>query len=210
MTPAHVAAYALAHRDEITSALRTHAALSASALAIAAAIGVPLGVLCSQRAAGSAIVAAVTAVRVVPSLAVLTLVLPVLGLGFAPALVALSILAFPPILINTFVGYRDVDAGVREAAFAMGMTRGAIVRRIETPLAFPVVMTGMRTAAVEVIASATLATFIGGGGLGDLINNGLQLNDAAMLATGAALVALMALAAELSLGAIVRAARTPA
>jgi len=87
------------------------------------------------------------------------------------------------------------------------MSGATIVRRVESPLAFPVAMTGVRTAAVEVIASATLATFIGGGGLGDLINNGLQLDDSTMLLTGAALVALMALVAEIVLGGIARLAR---
>jgi osmoprotectant transport system permease protein len=133
--------------------------------------------------------------------------LPILGLGFRPALVALTLLALPPIIINTYVGFRDVEPSITEAAKAMGMSGATIVRRVESPLAFPVAMTGIRTAAVEVIASATLATFIGGGGLGDLINNGLQLDDSAMLLTGAALVALMALVAEIVLGSIARLAR---
>jgi osmoprotectant transport system permease protein len=201
-------AYALAHRDEIVAAVRAHAALSASALAIAAAVSIPLGVWCAHnRTAASGVIAVVNAARVIPSLAVLTLMLPLLGLGFAPALVALTLLACPPILVNTYVGFRDVDAAVKEAAAGMGMTAGEIVRRIETPLAFPVVITGIRTAAVEVIASATLATFIGGGGLGDLINNGLQLDDATMLVTGAVLVALMALVAEVALSGVARLAR---
>ena len=201
-------AYVLAHRDEILTAVRTHAVLSGAALGIGAVASVPLGIWCSRNRAGPAVVAAVTAARVVPSLAVLTLVLPILGLGFAPALVALIFLACPPILINTYVGYRDVDPAVKEAALAMGMTRRSIVRRIESPLAFPVMMTGIRTASVEVIASATLATFIGGGGLGDLINNGLQLNDASMLATGSACVALMALLAETALSGVTRLVRS--
>jgi osmoprotectant transport system permease protein len=200
--------YALAHRDEIVAAVRTHAALSASALGIAAIASIPLGVWCAHnRTAASGVIAVVNAARVIPSLAVLTLMLPLLGLGFAPALVALTLLAGPPILVNTYVGFRDVDAAVKEAAAGMGMTAGEIVRRIETPLAFPVVVTGIRTAAVEVIASATLATFIGGGGLGDLINNGLQLDDATMLVTGAVLVALMALVAEVVLSGVARLAR---
>jgi len=201
-------AYAAAHRDEIVAAVRAHAALSASALAIAAVISVPLGVWCAHNlTAASGVIGLVNAARVVPSLAVLTLMLPVLGLGFAPALVALVLLACPPILLNSYVGFRDVDPAVKEAAAGMGMTRGEIVRRIEAPLALPVVVAGIRTAAVEVIASATLATFIGGGGLGDLINNGLQLDDATMLVTGAVLVALMALGAELALSGVARLAR---
>jgi osmoprotectant transport system permease protein len=200
-------AYVLVHRDEILTEVRAHAWLSGAALAIGVVVSVPLGIWCSRNRAGPAIVAVVTAARVIPSLAVLTLVLPVLGLGFAPALIALIFLACPPILINTYVGYRDVDAAVKEAALAMGMMPRTIMRRIETPLALPVVLTGLRTASVEVIASATLATFIGGGGLGDLINNGLQLNDAPMLVTGSACVALMALLAEAALSGATRLAR---
>ena len=208
MPQASLLSFASAHRDEILAAVRAHAELSASALAIAVLIAVPLGIWCAHdRRAATAVVGLATAARVVPSLAVLTLVLPVLGLGFRPALVALTLLAVPPILINTYVGFRDVDAAVTEAAAAMGMNAAAIIRRVEAPLATPVVIAGIRTSAVEVIASATLATFIGGGGLGDLINNGLQLDDASMLLTGAFLVALMALAAELALSGVARLAR---
>lgn len=196
------------HRADIVAAIQAHAGLSGAALAIAVLVGVPLGLWCAHdKRAASAVVTFAGAARVVPSLAVLTLMLPILGLGFRPALVALTLLALPPILINTYVGFRDVDPSIIEAAKAMGMSGGAIVRRVETPLAFLVVMTGVRTAAVEVIASATLATFIGGGGLGDLINNGLQLDDSTMLLTGAVLVALMALLAEIVLGSVARLAR---
>lgn len=196
------------HRADIVAAIQAHAGLSGAALAIAVLVGVPLGLWCAHdKRAASAVVTFAGAARVVPSLAVLTLMLPILGLGFRPALVALTLLALPPILINTYVGFRDVDPSIIEAAKAMGMSGDAIVRRVETPLAFLVVMTGVRTAAVEVIASATLATFIGGGGLGDLINNGLQLDDSTMLLTGAVLVALMALLAEVVLGSVARLAR---
>jgi len=196
------------HHAEIAAAVRIHAALSMSALGIAALAGIPLGVWCAHvRVAAAAVIAAVNAARVVPSLAVLTLMLGVLGLGFAPALVALTLLAFPPIVLNAYVGFRDVDPSIREAAAAMGMTPAQLVARVEAPLALPVVIAGVRTAAVEVIASATLATFIGGGGLGDLINNGLQLDDAAILVTGAVLVAAMAVVAELTLSGAARLAR---
>lgn len=208
MSPLDATQFLQAHGAEVIAAVRVHAALSGSALAIAALLGVPLGIWSAHnRAAASIVVSLANAGRVIPSLAVLTLVLPVLGLGFAPALVALSLLALPPLLINTYVGFRDVAPSVTEAARAMGMSFGNVVARVETPLALPVVIAGARTAAVEVIASATLATFIGGGGLGDLINNGLQLDDAQMLLTGAVLVALMALAAELVLSGAARLAR---
>jgi osmoprotectant transport system permease protein len=208
MPYASFATFISAHRADIIAAIQAHAGLSGAALAIAVLAGVPLGLWCAHdKRAASAVVTFASAARVVPSLAVLTLMLPILGLGFRPALVALTLLALPPIIINTYVGFRDVEPSITEAAKAMGMSGATIVRRVESPLAFPVAMTGIRTAAVEVIASATLATFIGGGGLGDLINNGLQLDDSAMLLTGAALVALMALVAEIVLGSIARLAR---
>ena len=208
MAPESAWIYLLTHRDEVSRAVEAHAGLSASALSIAALTGIPLGIWCAHnRTAAGTVISFVGAARVVPSLVVLTLMLPILGLGFAPSLVALAMLAFPPIVINTYVGFRDVDASVREAAAAMGMTVRQIVARVEAPIAFPIVVAGVRTASVEVIASATLATFIGGGGLGDLINNGLQLNDGAMLATGAVLVALMALVVEVALSGVARFAR---
>src|SRR5689334_8949353 len=102
--------FTVAHRDEIMAAVRTHAALSATALSIAACITIPLGVWCAHdRTAASYVIGIVNAARVVPSLAVLVLMLPLLGLGFAPALVALMLLACPPILVNTYVAFRDVD-----------------------------------------------------------------------------------------------------
>src|SRR5580658_2499662 len=101
--------------------------------------------------------------KTVPSLAVLALMLPILGTGFLPALVALILLALPPILINTITAILRIDAELVGAARAMGMTRRQTARRIELPLAVPVLFTGIRTAAVEVVAGATLASFIGGG-----------------------------------------------
>jgi osmoprotectant transport system permease protein len=151
-----------------------------------------------------------TALRSIPSLAVLALMLPVLGLGSKPALVALTLLAIPPILINTDVGYRSVDRAAVEAAVGMGMLPGQVLRRVETPLAAPVILAGVRTAAVEVIASATLAAFIGGGGLGDLIIAGLQNDDVGELLAGALCVALLALVAEGVLGLTQRQLAAPA
>jgi osmoprotectant transport system permease protein len=135
--------------------------------------------------------------RVLPSLVILFLALPYLGLGFRPALVALTVLACPPILINTYAGIRSVYPATREAAFGIGMSSRQTLWRIELPLAYPVIITGVRIAAVEVIASATLAAFIAGGGLGEYITRGFALNEAKIMLVGAVAVALLALAAEL-------------
>lgn len=197
MTPfAEFWAYATQNSQTLFLSLRTHVELSLAALVVAAIACVPLGMWTSRHAAGTPVVGIVTALRSVPSLAVLALMLPILGLGFKPALVALILLACPPILINTDLAYRGVDSAVKEAAFGMGMRASQVLRRVETPLALPVIVTGVRTAAVEVIASATLAAFIGGGGLGDLIIQGLQVNDTGELLLGAVCVGALALVAE--------------
>ncbi len=191
--------YGVVHRHELWDALKAHVTLCAAALAIACAVAVSLGVLSAHHRYGSVIVSAMNGARVVPSLAVLTFVLPVLGLGFAPSLVALTLLACPPVLINTDLGLRGVDAAAREAAYGMGMRPLQVLRRVEAPLAMPVILAGVRTAAVEVIASATLATFIGGGGLGDFIVRGLENDNLSSLLLGAICVALLALSVEITL-----------
>jgi osmoprotectant transport system permease protein len=188
--------YAFAHPAELGLALRQHIALCVAALALAALVALPLGVWTSRSESGRSIIAVVTALRVVPSLAVLAFMLPLLGLGFWPALVALALLGFPPILINTDVGLRGVAAPIREAARGMGMRPGQLLARVEAPLAAPVVIAGLRTSAIEVIASATLAAFIGAGGLGTFILDGLANNDMRQLLLGGASVAILALTAE--------------
>jgi osmoprotectant transport system permease protein len=188
--------------------IMAHVALAGSALLIAIAIGVPIAAALVRRPPARALAqGAIGTLRVIPSLAVLTLALPYLGLGFRPALLALVVLAIPPIAINTDVGLRSVPAALVEAARGMGMTPAQIRNRVEWPLAFPVVLTGIRTAAVEVIASATLASFIGGGGLGDYIVDGLATNDPGELLLGATSVAALALIVDLALGTLARKAQ---
>ncbi|MFS8665078.1 MAG: ABC transporter permease [Limnochordales bacterium] len=189
--------YVLANWGRFWQAVGVHLELAGLALGLAAAVCIPLGIWAARSPVlGKWAMNVVEALRVVPSLAVLIVVFPYLGFGSRTALVALTILASPPILINTFTGYRTVDPAVVEAAAGMGMTRGQILRWIETPLAAPVVLTGLRTAAGEVVASATLAAFIGGGGLGEFIVNGLAMNHVGLLLAGGIPVALLALAAE--------------
>ncbi len=197
-------AYALDHRTDVLLALRQHLLLCVVALVIALAISVPLGIWTSRSRFGQGIVAAVTAVRVVPSLAVLAFVLPIFGVGYKAAVIALIVLACPPILINTDIAFRGIQPAVREAAIGMGMRDAQLLRRIEYPLAFPVMMAGVRTSTIEVIASATLAAFIGGGGFGDFILDGLANNDMRQLLVGAIMVSLLALFAEFLLSTLAR------
>ncbi len=147
---------------------------------------------------------AVAAVRVIPSLAVILLLLPVFGLGWRPALIALTLLAGPPLVINTDIGLRGVDPATLEAATGLGMTGAQRFWRVKAPLALPVIVTGVRSAAVEVIGSATLAAFIGAGGLGTFITSGMTLLDERLLLVGAIPVTLLTLFAESALGGLER------
>jgi osmoprotectant transport system permease protein len=181
--------------------LETHVGLSLTAVVIALGAGIPLAAFAASRPAMRAFtLGGAGALRVLPSIAVLTLTLPYLGLGFRPALLALVVLALPPIVINTELGLRAAPPATIDAARGLGMTRREIRRRIEWPLAGPLVVAGARTAAVEVVASATLAAFIGGGGLGDFIVDGLATDDIGELLLGALAVAALALGVDAALG----------
>ncbi|HMD01810.1 MAG TPA: ABC transporter permease [Candidatus Baltobacteraceae bacterium] len=185
--------------------VRDHIALAASALAIALLVAVPIGAAVARSPhLREPLLGAINVARVVPSLAVLALMLPLIGIGFLPALVALALLAMPPIAINTDLGLRGVPAPLVEAARGLGMSEVQVRRRVEWPLALPVVFSGIKIATVEVIASATLAAFIGGGGLGEYIVNGLAEADTAQLLEGALAVGALALSADALLGLVER------
>jgi osmoprotectant transport system permease protein len=187
--------------------LGSHIALSLTAIVLAIGIGVPAAAAATRRPlARNVTLAGAGVLRVIPSLAILTLTLPYLGLGFRPALLALVVLALPPIIVNTDLGLRAAPAPILDAARGLGMTPAQIRRRIAWPLALPLVVAGLRIASVEVIASATLASFIGGGGLGDFIIDGLATADVGELLLGACSVAALALLVDAALGAL--AART--
>jgi osmoprotectant transport system permease protein len=185
---------------DLAAHIRTYLALAASAVALGCLAGVPLGVLSSHvPAARTPVLALVNLGRVVPSLAVLTFMLPILGVGFVPALAALALLAIPPVAINADLAFRGVPGPAIDAARGMGMTAAQVFARVEWPLAFPLLFTGVRTAATEVIGSAVLAAFIGAGGLGEYVTTGLQANDPRYLWTGVGAIAAIALAAEFAL-----------
>jgi osmoprotectant transport system permease protein len=204
-------AYLLTHQEAFWSAVGTHLLLSGGALGVALALCLPLGILTSRWGVeGRLIINLFGIARVIPRIAVLFLLLPSLGGGHLPALVALILLACPPILINTDAGMRAVDPAVLEAGRGLGMGPLRLLREVQWPLALPVVIAGIRTSAVEVIASATLATLIGGGGLGLFIIQGLALNKSEILLLGAVPVALLAIGTELILGAVQRRVSAPA
>lgn len=203
-----IATYFTEHGGDWLQMLWEHLAISALALLVATAIAVPIGILCSASARAERASTGVAGVlRVVPSLAVLILCVPYLGVGTAPALVALTALAVPPILINTAVAFRDVPADVLEAAMAMGMSRARRFATVEVPLAFPMAFAGIRTAASEVVASASLAAYIGAGGLGVLIYTGIGAMRFDLLWIGGLSVAALSLVVNRALALLDRRAR---
>lgn len=194
-------AYAGTHTDELLQALRQHLLLVAVALGIGMVVCIPLGIWTSRsRSVSLVVINAGNTLRVVPSLAILFLAIPYFGLSFTSAAIALTILALPPILINTDAAYRTINPAIREAAYGMGMERRQVLWQVETPLALPVIVAGIRTAATEVIASATLAAFIGSGGLGLYVVRGFALYSIPILLVGAVPVAALTLLADLVLG----------
>jgi osmoprotectant transport system permease protein len=202
--------YALANQGMFAEALATHVRLSLLALAIGAALCIPLGLYIARRQPlWRELSGMFSALRVIPSLAILFLAVPYLGVGFLPALAALAVLACPPILINTEAAFRGVDPAVLEAARGMGMRAGQVLWRVEVPLAAPVLVAGVRTAAVEVFASATLAAFIGGGGLGDFIYRGFALLEPPIMLVGAISVAILTLGIEGLFAALQRLLESP-
>jgi osmoprotectant transport system permease protein len=201
----------------IPTRLLEHLALSGSSLLVAIVLAVPLGIWIGHtgRFAGLAVNAA-NAWRAVPSLAVIGLVLPItaaidpqLGFRVYPTLVAMIVLALPPILLNTQAGIAGVDRDLVEAGRAMGMREGQVVRSLELPLAVPAILSGIRSAAVQVVATATLGAIFGAGGLGRYLVEGIAQRNDGMTFGGVVLVALLALAVEGAFVLALRLVRSP-
>ncbi|KUJ67546.1 ABC transporter permease [Streptomyces albus subsp. albus] len=179
--------------------LAEHLYLTFVSLGLACLVALPIAVLLGHIGKGGVLAVNLSNVgRAVPTFAVLVLLLlsPLGRHGDLPTVLALVLFAIPPLLTNAYVGMREVDREVVEAARGMGMTGGQLIGRVELPLAFPLLMTGVRTAAVQVVATATLAALPGGGGLGRIITAGFRLTDTPQVVAGATLVALLALLVE--------------
>ena len=187
---------------EFFLALAQHVGISALSVLLAVCIGAPAGVLCARNRRVRSVVTGVFAtLRVIPSLAVLFLCVVLLKVtGLIPAVLALAILALPPLLINTTIAFSTLPAAVIEAGVAMGMSPARVFWQVKVPLALPLIFTGLRTAVVEVIASATLAAYIGAGGLGTLIFTGFALMDNRLLVLGGLSVACLSLVCGWLLG----------
>ncbi|MBU0903990.1 MAG: ABC transporter permease [Planococcaceae bacterium] len=186
--------------DLIQQAFVEHIYLSFIALAIGIAIALPLGILIARYRKYAEPVIGVTAIfQTIPSLALFGFLVPLMGIGSNTALIALIIYALLPILRNTYTGIISVDSSITEAGRGMGMTRSQILTQIEFPLALPFIMAGIRTATVLTVGIATLATFVGAGGLGDVIYRGLQSYNNSLVLAGALPVALLAISFDLLL-----------
>ena len=200
-----IATYFSEHLGDWLGMVADHLAISGMALCAGLLIAVPLGIACSRHAWSERLATGAAGVlRVIPSLAVLILCVPYLGVGTLPAVVALTVLAIPPMLINTAVALRGVSPEIIEAATAMGMSPLRLWLTVKAPLAFPLAFSGVRTAASEVIASATLAAYIGAGGLGVLIYTGLGALRSDLLWIGGVSVALLSLTVNRALALVER------
>ncbi|MER7045620.1 ABC transporter permease [Streptomyces jumonjinensis] len=184
--------------------LGEHMYVSGAALGIACAIALPLALWLGHIGKGGALAVNVSnAGRAIPVFAVLALFMltPLRTAGYAPTVIALVLFAVPPLLTNAYVGMREVDRAVVEAARGMGMSGGQVFRQVELPLAYPLLMTGIRSAAVQVVATATIASMVGQGGLGRIITAGFNTFDTAQVVAGALLAAGLALLVEGALAA---------
>jgi osmoprotectant transport system permease protein len=178
-----------------------HLGYSLLATAIAAAIALPIGVLIGHTGRGALFAVNLTNLgRAIPTLGIIILVFILAGFGIVPVLVALTALAVPPIVTNSYVGVRSVDPEVREAAEGMGMRGRQVLWKVELPVAMPLIMAGIRTSTVQVVATATLAAYVGLGGLGRYLIDGFSQRDLPEVVGGAILVAVLALLIELALG----------
>jgi osmoprotectant transport system permease protein len=179
--------------------LTEHLYVSGAALAIACAIALPLALWLGHLGRGGALAIGVSnAGRAIPVFAVLALFMlgPLRNAGYTPTITALVLFAVPPLLTNAYIGMREVDRSVVEAARGMGMSGGQLFLRVELPLARPLLMTGVRSAAVQVVATATIASMVGQGGLGRIITAGFATYNTAQVVAGALLAALLALVVE--------------
>ncbi|SEM83778.1 osmoprotectant transport system permease protein [Ligilactobacillus sp. WC1T17] len=186
--------YFQTNSGEYFTAVLQHLALSFGTLLLAFIIAFPLGVIGSRSKMVAGLCSSFAQVlRIVPSLALLFILIPLIGVGVLPALVALVVLALPPLVINTILGFNEVDRNLQEVGLGLGMSPRQLFFKVQLPLALPYILNGVKLALVEVIASATLATYIGAGGLGTLIFTGLGLYRMDLLLIGGISVALLSL-----------------
>ncbi|MGW2717331.1 ABC transporter permease [Streptomyces sp. NPDC001492] len=180
--------------DGIPTRLREHVQYTLIALAIAAAIGLPIGLLTGHTGrGGNALALVATAGRALPSFGLLVLMFVLLGLGLTPVMIPLVVLAVPPILVTTYEAMRSVDPSPVDAARGMGMSESRILFQVELPVALPLILSGLRSAAIQIVSTATIAAYVSLGGLGRYIVDGLYQLNYQKVVGGATLVAALAL-----------------
>jgi osmoprotectant transport system permease protein len=204
-------------RDTLLQLAAGHVALSAASLALALLLAMPIGLYIGHTGRGAQAAVAISNIgRAVPSLGWMGIAYPITtglfqraGSGFLPGLIALTLLAIPPIVTNTYTGLREVDADLQEAGRGMGMGELQLLRKIEVPVALPVIMAGIRSSAVAVVATAPLMSLVGADTLGSYILAGLRLSDEVQVFASALLVVLAALLTEFGFAWLERRARSP-
>ena len=200
---ANTRSYLAASGATLAALTMRHLLLVGVSLGVAILFALPLGLILERHShAAEPVIRGVGVVQTLPGIALLAFMIPMLGIGLVPALVALALYSLYPIVRNTFTGVRDADPKAVDAARALGMTEGQILRQVRLPLAAPVIMAGIRTAAVIDVGTATLAAFIGAGGLGEPIVSGLALSDTRMILSGAIPAALLALLVDVTLAGV--------
>ncbi|MFG2551291.1 ABC transporter permease [Streptomyces sp. NPDC048581] len=181
--------------DGIPTRLAEHLQYTLMALGIAAAVGLPIGLLTGHTGRGGNTLALIaTSARALPSFGLMVLMFILLGLGMAPVMIPLVVLAIPPILVTTYEAMRSVDPAPVDAARGMGMAETAVLFRVELPVALPLILSGLRSAAIQIVSTATIAAYVSFGGLGRYIIDGLYQRDYEKVVGGATLVAGLALA----------------
>ncbi|MFF4956260.1 ABC transporter permease [Streptomyces sp. NPDC001222] len=196
--------------DGIPHRLLEHVRYSLIALAIAAAIGLPIGLITGHTGRGGNTLALIaTAARALPSFGLLVLMFILLGFGLLPVMIPLVVLAVPPILVTTYEAVRSVDPSPVDAARGMGMTEPRILFQVEVPVALPLILSGLRSAAIQIVSTATIAAYVSLGGLGRYIVDGLYQRDYEKVVGGATLVAVLALVTLGGFWAVARTAVSP-
>ena len=191
--------------DGILHRVQDHVVMSFVSLVVAMVIALPLGLVLGHTGRGGPLAINLSNLgRAVPSFAIIVITASIVGIGAKPAFIALVALAIPPMVTNTYTAVRGVDREVKEAAVGMGLTGRQVLWGVEVPMGLPLIMAGVRTSAVQVVATATLAAIVGWGGLGRYIVDGLATREFDEVFVGAVLVALLSLLVEVGLGAFQR------
>lgn len=180
-----------------------HLYMSASAILISIIIGVPLAVFMTRnRSVAVTIQTIINVIQTIPSISLLLIIMIFLGLGYSTAIVALVLYSLLPIVQNTYAGLENVDKNMIEAGMGMGMTRTQLLMQVKLPLALPIILAGIRIAAVVAVGSATIATFVGAGGLGEMIMRGISTTDDQKILAGAIPAAILVILVDLLIGKI--------